>query len=79
MDDANKYLRQIFKPFGALSDENWAKMTETSFYHDTMLNKYRLKYDPRIVAGVTPADVDLEPVFCKARDAFPHKKWMEAD
>lgn len=58
------YLRQVFAPFGRLTDADWHSMAEHSLVPGE--GGYRLAYDPAIRQGLLAAqdkDVDLWPVW----------------
>jgi len=59
-------MRQIFKPFGNLTDEMWAGMARSSLKLDAARGKYIFDYDPKLVSGLTPpaqTDQSLEPLW----------------
>jgi pimeloyl-ACP methyl ester carboxylesterase len=64
--DLEAYLRQVNKPFGPLTDEQWARLARNSTRRDPVTGKFRLHYDPRLAepfkAGFSEA-VDLWPVW----------------
>ncbi len=58
------YLRQVFAPFGRLTDEDWQAMAEHSLLPAE--GGFRLAYDPALRQGLLAAqekDVDLWPVW----------------
>lgn len=42
------YLRDIYKPFGVLTDAQWRHLAEVSVRRDPTSDKVRLHYDPRL-------------------------------
>jgi len=67
--DAERYLRKVLAPFGALTDEQWAHLARHSVRQSTA-GDYRLAYDPGIVAPMKSAplqDWDLWSVWDQIR------------
>jgi pimeloyl-ACP methyl ester carboxylesterase len=66
--EADKYIRQIYAPFGALSDEQWAHITRHSVREAD--GRYVLAYDPGIVEPLKDmqhADFDIWPLWDRIR------------
>ncbi len=58
---AETYFREVHAPFGALTDAQWAHLTEHSI-RPAEAGGFRLRYDPRIAQALDPRkieDVDL--------------------
>ncbi|NIA67019.1 alpha/beta hydrolase [Pelagibius litoralis] len=53
---AEVYLREIYRSFGDLMDEQWCHLTETSLRRDGA--GWRLHYDPQIAAPLEALEVD---------------------
>ena len=63
--DAERYLREVHAPFGALTDEQWAHLTRNSV-RETPRGNYVLAYDPDIAApmkSTKPQDLKLWPLW----------------
>lgn len=65
--DAEQYIRAVSAPFGALSDEQWRELTESSVRRGND-GKWGMVYDPAIgepfrQAYLLHQDVDLWPVY----------------
>jgi pimeloyl-ACP methyl ester carboxylesterase len=66
--DADKYIRQIYAPFGALSDAQWAHITRHSVREAD--GRYALAYDPGIVEPLRDmqrADFDIWQLWDRIR------------
>ncbi len=65
-DEALAYVRLISAPFGALSDEQWRHLTETSVAQRSD-GRWGFRYDPRIAepfrAAFVGQDIDLWPIY----------------
>ncbi len=62
---AEAYFREVHAPFGALTDAQWAHLTEHSI-RPAEAGGFRLRYDPRIAQAFDPQkveDVDLWAVW----------------
>ena len=65
--DAERYLRAVYAPFGALTDEQWAHLTRYSV-RETPRGNYVLAYDPDIVVPMRSTqfqDLKLWPLWDK--------------
>ena len=66
LDEAERYVRTISAPFGALSDADWRHLTETSVVQRTD-GRWAFRYDPAIAAPFRAAfadhDIDLWPLY----------------
>ena len=65
LTEAERYLRQVLAPFGALTDEQWAHMTRHSV-RQSPDGEFRVVYDPGIVAPMKMGpiqDFDMWPVW----------------
>jgi pimeloyl-ACP methyl ester carboxylesterase len=69
-EDAEKYIRLVSAPFGALNDAQWRHLTETSLRHAAD-GRLEMRYDPGIgeVFRRMPVtqDVDLWPIYDRIR------------
>jgi pimeloyl-ACP methyl ester carboxylesterase len=69
-EDAEKYIRLVSAPFGALSDAQWRHLTETSLRHADD-GRLEMRYDPGIGEAFRQAtvfqDVDLWPIYDRIR------------
>lgn len=69
-EDAEKYIRLVSAPFGALSDAQWRHLTETSLRHAAD-GRLEMRYDPGIGEPFRHAmgfqDVDLWPIYDRIR------------
>jgi pimeloyl-ACP methyl ester carboxylesterase len=68
LEAVEKYLREIYAPFGDLSDENWRHLAR--FGARTMPNnKFSLAWDPAIAQAflVVDRDVDLWSIYDRVR------------
>ncbi|WP_412479614.1 alpha/beta fold hydrolase [Azonexus sp. IMCC34839] len=65
-EEALAYVRLISAPFGALSDEQWRHLTETSVMQRPE-GRWGFRYDPRIAepfrAAFVGQDIDLWPIY----------------
>ena len=61
LGEMEQHLREIYRPYGALSDDHWRFLTAASVDHDPEQQLYVRSYDPAIAAlfSAAPADVDL--------------------
>lgn len=65
LDDVEGYLREIHKPFGPLTDDQWRHLAESSYRVDGH-GAYRLSYDPAIAVPfkqATESDINLWAVW----------------
>ena len=62
--EAESYIRQVSAPFGALSDENWRQLTESSL-RQTADGRFEMRYDPE------QKRVVYEPVSIEMREITP--------
>ncbi len=65
MDALEAYLREVYSPFGPLSDAQWRNLVESSA-RATAEGDFGLNYDPAIVTplkSAPPEDVDLWPMW----------------
>jgi pimeloyl-ACP methyl ester carboxylesterase len=63
--DAESYIRQVSAPFGALSDESWRQLTESSLRRCAD-GRFEMRYDPAIAQSfrlAVGADLDLWPIY----------------
>ena len=69
-EDAEKYIRLVSAPFGALSDAQWRHLTETSLRHADD-GRLEMRYDPGIGEPFRQAaayqDIDLWPIYDRVR------------
>jgi pimeloyl-ACP methyl ester carboxylesterase len=66
---AERYIREIYSPFGTLSDEEWAHLTRHSL-RDIEGGRYALAYDPGIVEPLKEmqlADFHIWPLWDRIR------------
>jgi pimeloyl-ACP methyl ester carboxylesterase len=68
LEDVEKYMRQLYAPFGDLSDENWRHLARYGT-RTTQDNKLSLAWDPAIAQPFLAAeqDVDLWPAYDRVR------------
>lgn len=67
VQEAETYLRQIFAPFGQLTDDQWRHLTKHSLRQESD-GTYSLARDPAISLGVPPQeDVNLWPLWQQVR------------
>ena len=65
LDDAERYIRLVSAPFGALSDAHWRQLTESSL-RQRADGRFEMCYDPAIADAfrrATAVDIDLWPVY----------------
>jgi pimeloyl-ACP methyl ester carboxylesterase len=69
-EDAEKYIRLVSAPFGALSDAQWRHLTEFSLRHAAD-GRLEMRYDPGIGDSFRQAtsfqDIDLWPIYDRIR------------
>jgi pimeloyl-ACP methyl ester carboxylesterase len=66
---AERYMREIYAPFGTLSDTEWAHITCHSV-HETKGGRYKLAYDPGLVEPLKEmqrADFHIWPLWDRIR------------
>ena len=69
LDDAERYIRLVSAPFGALSDVQWRQLTESSL-RQRADGLFEMCYDPAIADAfrrATAVDIDLWPVYERVR------------
>ena len=69
LDDAERYIRLVSAPFGALSDVQWRQLTESSL-RQRADGRFEMRYDPAIADAfrrATAVDIDLWPVYERVR------------
>ena len=67
--DAERYIRQVSAPFGALSDASWRQLTESSL-RQRQDGRFEMRYDPAIAQSFQLAactDIDLWPIYERIR------------
>lgn len=69
-DDAEKYIRLVSAPFGALTDAQWHRLTETSL-QQMADGRLEMRYDPAIAESFHRAtasgEIDLWPIYERIR------------
>lgn len=70
IDEAERYIRLVSAPFGALTDAQWRALTESSV-HPTPDGRFEMIYDPAIAdafhRATSAGEINLWPIFDRIR------------
>jgi pimeloyl-ACP methyl ester carboxylesterase len=58
-EEATAYLKEIFAPFGPLTEEMWVSVASTAFRQNKENDQWEFSYDPRISSALSSVTEDL--------------------